>query len=406
MLSVEEALQRIIAGVTPLPAESVGLTEALGRVLAEEVLARVSQPPSDVSAMDGYALRAEDLAGGDFPVRLKVIGESAAGSGYAGHLAPGQAVRIFTGAPLPPGADSIVIQEDVTREEDWLILSEAVATGNYVRPEGLDFRKDTRGLPAGQVMTARDIGLAAAMNRPWLRVRRRPRVAVIASGDELVMPGDPLGPDQILSSNSLSLSAFLTAAGAEPHVLGIARDERGAISQLLDAARGADLVLISGGASVGDHDLVRQVLDEKDVELDFWRIAMRPGKPLIFGRLGATPVLGLPGNPVSSMVCATVFARAAINVMLGLAPYPEILPSARLLKALPENDRRQDYLRANLSLAEDGSREVTPFERQDSSMLRTLCLADCLIVRPPFATALAAGEMVSVLPLFGGAVST
>ena len=406
MLSVEDALQRIVAAVAPLPAETVTVAAALGRVLAEDLHARTSQPPSDVSAMDGYALRANDLQAQNIPARLTVIGESAAGRSFAGALGPGQAIRIFTGAALPEGADTVVIQEEATREGEEVLIEAVSELGAYVRPKGLDFREGELGLPAGQVMSARDIGLAAAMNRPWLQVHRRPRVSVIASGDELVMPGEPLGADQIISSNSLSLSAFLKASGAEPHLLGIAADDRGAIAHLIDAAKGSDLVLISGGASVGDHDLVRHVLDDKNVELGFWKIAMRPGKPMIFGRLHGTPLLGLPGNPVSAMVCATVFARAAINVMLGLPPQPAILPSARLLEPLPENDRRQDYLRASLSLAQDGTAEVTPFSRQDSSMLRTLCQSDCLIVRPPFAEALPAGARVSILPLFGGVIST
>lgn len=406
MIPVEEALARILADIQPLPAETVSLPAALGRVLAEELTARVSQPPADVSAMDGYAVRAADLAADSLPARLRVIGESAAGSGFEGAVASGEAVRIFTGAPLPAGADSIVIQEDVTREDDWAEIKDPVARGTFVRPEGLDFKKGIQGLPAGHLMSARDIGLAAAMNRPWIKVRRRPQVAIIANGDELVMPGEPLGPDQILSSNSLALAAFLKASGAQPQPLGIAPDDRDAIGALLEGARGADLILISGGASVGDHDLVHQVLKDKNVTLDFWRIAMRPGKPLIFGHLGATPLLGLPGNPVSSILCATVFVRAAINAMLGLPPQPKILPCARLLAPLPQNDRRQDYMRANLSLAEDGTHEVMPFSRQDSSMLRTLTEADCVIVRAPFADALAVGAMVRVMPLTGGTISS
>lgn len=406
MILVEEAQARILAGIQPLPAETVSLPDALGRVLAEELLARVSQPPADVSAMDGYAVRADDLQAADLPLRLRVIGESAAGSGFHGAIGPAETVRIFTGAPLPEGADSIVIQEDVTREGDWAEMGEPVKPGTFVRPEGLDFRKGVQGLPAGQLMSARHIGLAAAMNRPWVKVHRRPQVAIIANGDELVMPGEPVGPDQILSSNTLALAAYLKAVGAEPQPLGIAPDNREAIGALLEGARRADLILITGGASVGDHDLVHQVLRDKEVELDFWRIAMRPGKPLIFGHFAGTPLIGLPGNPVSNIVCATVFVRAAVNAMLGLPPLPDVLPVARLLAPLPQNDRRQDYLRANLSLAGDGTQEVTPFSRQDSSMLRIVSQADCLIVRPPFADALPEGAKVSVMPLTGGAIST
>ncbi|HMB76190.1 MAG TPA: gephyrin-like molybdotransferase Glp [Kiloniellaceae bacterium] len=406
MISVEEALARILAGILPLPAETVSLPEALGRVLAEELIARVSQPPADVSAMDGYAVRAADLSPANLPARLRVIGESAAGKGFDDSLGAGEAVRIFTGAPLPDGSDSIVIQEDVNRDGDWVEMSQEVTLGNFVRPEGLDFRKGVQGLPEGQLMGARHIGLAAAMNRPWVKVRRRPQVTIIANGDELVMPGDPLGPDQILSSNTLALAAYLKAIGADPLPLGIAPDDREAIARLLEGARRSDLILITGGASVGDRDLVHSALQDKNVALDFWRIAMRPGKPLIFGHFGDTPLIGLPGNPVSNIVCATVFVRAAVNAMLGLPPEPKVLPTARLLAPLPKNDRRQDYLRANLHLAADGTQEVMPFSRQDSAMLRTLTQADCLIVRPPFADALEAGARVPLLLLTGGAVGT
>jgi len=402
MISVEEALGRVTAAFSVLPAETIGLSEALGRVLAEDVAAAVSQPPQDVSAMDGYAVRAADV--GSAPATLAVIGQAPAGMPFEGEVGPGEAVRIFTGGPLPRGADAVVIQENTEAEGARVTVRESVPPGNYVRPAGLDFRAGDVGLPAGKLLTARDVGLAAAMNRPWLRVRRRPRVAILATGDELVMPGEAMAPSQIISSNGLSLAAFVSACGGVAIHLGIAPDERRALAALAAGARGADLLITSGGASVGDHDLVRQVLGDVGLELDFWKIAMRPGKPLIFGRMGATPMLGLPGNPVSSLVCATLFVRPAMEIMLGHeAAGPS--ESAVLTAPLGENDRRQDYLRARLAVQADGTRKVTPFERQDSSMLATLAQADCLIVRKPLAAAVDAGAEVEIIRLAGGALA-
>ena len=400
MLSVAEALARITAAFAPLPAETVGLGEALGRVLAEDVAARVTQPPKDVSAMDGYGVRAADVA--RVPARLEVIGRVPAGGAFEGTLEPGQAVRIFTGAPLPAGADTIVIQEDTETDGDTVIVKEGAAPGTYVRPAGLDFRAGEVGLEAGRRLSARDVGLAAAMDRPWLQVHRRPRVAVLATGDEVVLPGDPRGPSQIVSSNGFSLAAFVQACGGQAIHLGIAPDDLAALEALVEGARGADLLVTTGGVSVGEHDLIRDALDQKGLDLDFWRIAMRPGKPLLFGRIGATPILGLPGNPVSSLVCATLYLRPAIEVMLGRtgqAPPPE---SAILGADLEANDRRQDYLRARLEVDSQGRRLAVPFERQDSSMLATLARADCLIVRKPLAAPAKAGEVVEIVPLSGG----
>ena len=402
MLSVAEALDRITAAFQPLPAETVGLSEALGRVLAEDVVARVTQPPADVSAMDGYAVRAADVA--QVPARLVVVGRIAAGSGLDQTLGPGEAARIFTGAPLPTGADTIVIQEDTEAEGDSVVVKEAGAAGQYVRPAGLDFRAGEVGVPAGRLLTARDLGLAAAMNRPWLRVHRRPRVAVLATGDEVVMPGDPLGAHQIVGSNGISLSAFIAACGGQPIHLGVAPDDRTELGTLADGARGADLLVTTGGVSVGEHDLVRSALDDQGLELDFWKVAMRPGKPLLFGRIGTTPILGLPGNPVSSLVCATLFLRPSIDVMLGRADQERPAETAVLGADLGANDRRQDYLRARLTFEAGGRRVATAFERQDSSMLATLAHADCLIVRAPLASPAKAGETVEIVPLAGGAL--
>ena len=404
MLSVAEALARITAAFAPLPAETVGLAEALGRVLAEDVAARVTQPPTDVSAMDGYAVRAADVAQitDGMPARLEVVGRAPAGAAHDGSVEPGQAVRIFTGGPLPEGADAIVIQEDTETEGDTVIVKEGAPEGHYVRPAGLDFRAGEVGLAAGRLLSARDVGLAAAMDRPWLRVHRRPRVALLATGDEVVLPGDPRGPYQIVSSNGFSLAAFVQACGGQAIHLGIAPDDVAALETLVEGARGADLLVTTGGVSVGEHDLIRDALDRKGLDLDFWRIAMRPGKPLLFGRIGETPILGLPGNPVSSLVCATLFLRPAIEVMLGRKGGNQAPETAILGADLGANDRRQDYLRARIEVDSAGRRRAVPFARQDSSMLATLAQADCLIVRGPLAAPAKAGEVVEIVPLSGG----
>jgi molybdopterin molybdotransferase len=271
----------------------------------------------------------------------------------------------------------------------------------HVRPAGLDFVAGAVGLAAGRLLTARDIGLAAAMNHPWLRVRRRPRVAILATGDEIVRPGDPIGPNQIVSSNALALSALVKSVGGDPVMLGIAPDETGALRRLAAGAVGADLLVTTGGASVGEHDLVRSGLAEDGLALDFWSIAMRPGKPLMFGRLGAVPLLGLPGNPVSSLVCAVVFLKPALEALLGLTRAQAPRQTAPLATDLKANDRRQDYLRARLVIGDDHVQRVTPFPKQDSSMLTPLAQADCLVVRPPHAPAAQAGTAVEIIPLGG-----
>ncbi len=399
MLSVEEALARVRTAFAPLPAETVSVAEALGRVLASNAISRVTQPPHDVSAMDGYAVRAGDVA--SVPVTLDIVAKIPAGASFDGEIKAGQAARIFTGAPLPKGSDSIVIQEDTEASGDQVTVKTSSPQGHYVRPAGLDFKAGETGLEAGHRLTARDIGFAASMNLPWLNVRRRPRVAILATGDEVVMPGDPKGPNQIISSNGLSLAAFVTACGGHPINLGIAPDQRDSLSAMVEGARGADLLITSGGASVGDHDLVRSGLVEHGLEIDFWKIAMRPGKPLIFGEIGGTPMLGLPGNPVSSLVCAVLFVRTALDRMLGVHEDALTLESALLGEDLSPNDHRQDYLRAKLSLNEQGQRVATAFGRQDSSMLATLARADCLIVRKPNDPALTKGARIDILPLSG-----
>lgn len=403
MIPVEEAARRIVDSLRPTGSEQVALPAAFGRVLAEDAVARRTQPPFPVSAMDGYAARAADLV--DLPARLRCVGYVPAGGAHATPIGPGEAVRIFTGAPLPEGADAIVIQEDTEAEGDS-VLVRAWEAGRYVRRAGLDFTAGDVLLPAGRRLTARDIGLAAAMNLPWLRVRRRPRIAILPTGDEVVMPGDPVGANQIVSSNGLALGAFVTALGGEAIDLGIARDDRDHLALLVEQADGVDMLVTSGGASVGEHDLVQGVLGGRGLALDFWRIAMRPGKPLMFGRLGGTPVLGLPGNPVSTIVCAHLFLAPALQAMQGLVahgPAPEC--RARLGAPLPANDRRQDYLRARLQRLPEGGLVATPFPAQDSAMMARLAQADALIVRKPNEAAAEAGTQVEILPLQGSAFS-
>ncbi|MEX2450025.1 MAG: gephyrin-like molybdotransferase Glp [Rhodospirillales bacterium] len=399
LMAVADALARVLEGVTELAAERVGLNEAAGRVLAEDVVARLDHPPADVSSMDGYAVRSEDVA--TVPVTLKLIGESSAGSGFAGTVGPGETARIFTGAPLPKGADTVVIQEDTERPEtgngDSVTMLESSHAGRYVRPAGLDFKKGQVLLKAGTVLRARHIGLAAGMNVPELTVRRKPRVALLSNGNELVEPGEPVGPNQIINSNTFALAAFVRDCGGEPVNLGIARDTVESLREKIAEAQTTDLLVTMGGASVGDYDLVQQVLGTEGFDLGFYRIAMRPGKPLIFGHMGTLPVLGLPGNPVSVGVTALIFLKPAIEVMLGIARDTAPPETALLGCDLGENDRRQDYLRARLGFDETGRRVVTPFGKQDSSMMATLAAADCLIVRAPHAPATKKGEPVEIV---------
>lgn len=402
MLSVADAQARVLEPFAPLPAEIVPLTQALGRVLVEPLSARTTQPPSAVSAMDGYAVRAVDVA--QVPVDLQIVGYVPAGANHPHRLGKGEAVRIFTGAPLPEGADTIVIQENTTAAGEVVTVRESASLGRFVRAAGLDFKAGEACIAPGRRLTARDIGLAAAMDRPWLAVHRRPRVAVLATGDEVVMPGEPRGPNQIVSSNALALAAFLASEGAEAINLGIAPDRPEVLQELAARAVGADLLITTGGASVGEHDLVQSALGERGLVVDFWKIAMRPGKPLIFGRLGPTPLLGLPGNPVSTLVCALIFLKPVLRRLQGLEPIEPPL-AARLAVPLGANDQRQDYLRSELRRDETGQLWASPFAKQDSSMLRLLSLAQGLVIRPPGAAALAAGAEVPLLPLDAGVLS-
>jgi molybdopterin molybdotransferase len=399
MISVEEAKERLLAPLKPLGAEQVSLAEACGRVLAEDVVARRTQPPFAVSAMDGYAVRAADVA--RVPAELEVIGSVPAGQNFAGVVGPGKAVRIFTGAPVPDGADAIVIQEDTERRGDLVVVREGAPKGRYVRPAGLDFREGAIGLKGGRRLTARDVGLAAAMNRPWLLVHRRPRVAILPTGDEVVMPGDPVGPNQIVSSNALALGALVEGIGGLPVQLPIAPDDSAALQRIAEGAAGADLLITTGGASVGEHDLVREALGQTGLTLDFWSVAMRPGKPLMVGRYRDTLMIGLPGNPVSTLVCGLLFVKPAIERLQGLRTIDEALPRARLKVKLAANDRRQDYLRARLTRGADGVDEAEPFPVQDSSMMSLLAAADCLVIRAPLAPAAEPGEWVDIIPLSG-----
>jgi molybdopterin molybdotransferase len=398
LLPVAEAQQRILDAVSPLPAEQISLAEGLGRVLARNVASRRDQPPMAMSAMDGYAVRAVDVA--TLPATLKVVGYAPAGHAFDGSVGAGEAVRIFTGAPVPEGADTIVIQENTEQSDEVVRVIDGTApVGRYIRPAGLDFATGDVLLPSGKVLTARDVGLSAAMNVPWLNVHRKPRISILATGDEIVMPGDPIGRDQIVSSNALSLAAFITVQGGTPLDLGIAPDEEDGLRALAAGARGSDILVTTGGASVGDHDLVQSVLGDIGLEVDFWRIAMRPGKPLMFGRIDGTYLIGLPGNPVSSLVCAIIFLTPAIRKMLGMDNLLPETGTARLGTDLPENDEREDYLRASLSRDDKGDIVATPYGKQDSSMFATIARADALVIRKPFASALKAGSAVEFIAL-------
>lgn len=395
MISVDEALARVTAAFAPLEAETVSLRDAHGRVLAEDAKARLDQPPFPVSAMDGYAVHVGDVS--STPAVLRVIGSAPAGHPFDGTLGAGEAVRIFTGGVVPEGADTIVIQEDTEQDGDKVTIKVAAKPGRHIRKAGLDFSHGGVLARAGQRLRARDLALLASGDLPDVSVRRRPRVAFAGTGDELSLPGTPRKRGGIVASSGYGLSAMIAAWGGEPADLGILPDTVDAVSTLPDRAKGADLIVTMGGASVGDHDLVRTALAPKGFVLDFWKIAMRPGKPLIFGRLGATPFLGLPGNPVSSFVCAILFLKPAIAAMLGETKKSE-LRVARIAKSLPANDTRQDYVRASLTFR-DGEWWAEPFAVQDSSMQSAFAAAGCLIVRAPHAAAVAIGDPVDVLPL-------
>lgn len=396
MISVDEARARILTPLRPTPAEIVALPEAWGRVLAVPVIARLTQPPADMSAMDGYALHASD---GIVGARLEVTGHAPAGRPFEGQVGRGETIRLFTGSVVPAGADAVLPQEDVDRDGDWIGVREAAQAGRHIRRAGQDFRQGDILVAGGTRLGARAIGLIAAGNHPWVAVHRQPRTAILATGDEVTLPGEPLGAGGIVSSNAHALAAMVRAGGGAPVVLPIAPDDPEAIASVADRLSGVDLLVTTGGASVGEHDLVQTSLGTRGFALDFWRIAMRPGKPLLFGRLGETPVLGLPGNPVSAFVCAALFLLPAL-ARLGGSPGGGLpIVKARLGAPVPANDHRADHLRATLTTDDAGGLIATAFERQDSSLLRLLASAGCLILRAPHAPGLPAGEMVPVLRL-------
>jgi len=404
MIPVAEAQANVLNGIARLSSEDVSVADAFGRVLAEDVVSRMTQPPIAVSSMDGYAVRSADVA--TVPAALTLIGESSAGRGFTGTMGAGETVRIFTGAPLPDGADAIVIQEDTDVSGRQITMKEVSGPGRYVRPAGLDFAHGQVLIKAGKRINSRNVALIAGMNVPWVKVTRKPRVAILSTGNELVMPGEPMGPHQIISSNSLGLAAFVAAAGGIAVNLGIAVDEPAALREKLAGIRGMDMLVTIGGASVGDYDLVKQVAGAEGLDITFSQVAMRPGKPLIFGKILGVPMLGLPGNPVSAGVCAALYLKPAIDVMTGAktAQNAAAMTETALLGAdVPANDRRQDYLRSKLELSAGGEITVTPFPKQDSSMLALFSQADCLVVRAPNAPAAKKGERVPFVRLDPGA---
>jgi molybdopterin molybdotransferase len=396
LMPVEEARARILSGVKPLAAENVPLSKALGRVLAKPLSAKRDQPPFNASAMDGYAVRAVDVA--IVPATLKVIGTSAAGHAFKGKLKSGEAIRIFTGAPVPASADAVVIQENTESDGKSVTVLQPIRVGQNIRPLGLDFKKGEKLLPEAIRLNARDVGLAAAMNCNIVSVRKKPVVAVIATGDELVLPGQKPRPDQIVSSNSNALVAMAESFGCEVINCGIIPDNLKATERAIVKMAKADVLITTGGASVGDHDFIQQALKNTGVKIRFWKIALRPGKPFMYGRKGKQHVMGLPGNPVSALVCARLFLKPLLNAMQGVA-VEDAAAMARLGAGMAANDGRQDYVRARLGVAADGSRTATPFDRQDSSMQRSFRDAHCLIIRPPNAPEAPAGELVPILNL-------
>lgn len=399
LMSAADALAAVLAGADALPEEPVALERAWHRVLARDLAARRTQPPDDMSAMDGYAVRAADIA--SVPVRLAVIGEAAAGRPWDRPLQAGEAVRIFTGGVVPPGADTVVIQENTRRDGDIITIDQTAERGRNIRRRGIDFSEGDVLLETGRRLSDRNLALAASMNYPRLPVHRRPRVALLATGDELLPPGSDPGPGQIILSNGYALRALAESEGAEIIDLGIAADTLDATTAAIRAARdaAADILVTTGGASVGDHDLMHVALKQEGVELAFWKIALRPGKPMMHGRLGALRVIGLPGNPVSSYVCAFVFLVPLIRALSGRRDVHHPTEQVLLGADLPANDHRQDYLRARLATDPAGTLVATPVGLQDSSLMANLSAAQCLLVRPPHAPAAAKGTPCPMIRL-------
>ena len=397
LLSVAEALARVTQGLEPLESERVKLEQARGRVLAEDIAAHLTQPPFDASAMDGYAVRAADVA--VLPATLRLIGEALAGRGFDREVKQGEAVRIFTGAPVPKGADTVVIQENTEVAPGVVTINDA-APRRHIRPRGQDFTKGEVLLRAGTRLGLRELLLAAALNHAELPVRRKPKVAILATGDEVVPPGTALDRDQIVSSVPAGLAALIEAQGGEPMSLGIAQDSAESIVTLAGTGSAADILVTVGGASVGERDLVSAALRSEGMELDFWKIAMRPGKPLLYGRLGNQRVLGVPGNPVAALICGLVFLVPMLHRLLGLREGARGPHEAVLGQALEANGPREHYMRAASTWRPNGERLVTTLAAQDSALMADFARADCLIVRPPDAPALTEGERVTIIPLY------
>jgi molybdopterin molybdotransferase len=397
LISVEDATSRICGAFEPLAAEMVEVSRVAGRVLASDAIARITQPPFDVSAMDGYAVRTSDVE--NPPATLRIIGDAPAGRPFPGKVDCGEAVRIYTGAVVPDGADAVVMQEDAESDGRCVTIRIAAVTGRHIRRAGLDFREGDVLAVSGRRLSARDVALLAAGDISAVLVARRPRIAIVAAGDELARPGERYSSDQIVASSNLAVASLVEKWGGLVTDLGILPDRPEAFATLPAAAGSSDLIVTLGGASVGDHDLIQTALAPHGFKLDFWKVAMRPGKPLIFARLGHTPLLGLPGNPVSAFVCALVFLRPAMAAMLGEHYEPQVL-RARLARSLRSNDARRDFVRARF-VRLGNELLVDPLPAQDSSMQRALAQADALIVRPPNAPAAATGEFVEVLQLEG-----
>jgi molybdopterin molybdotransferase len=399
LMSVAEALRQVLEHAGPLATETLPLADAYGRVLAADLSAQRTQPPADVSAMDGYAVCAADVKSA--PARLRLIGEVAAGHPFAGTVGAGEAARIFTGGVVPPGADTIVIQENTTRDGDVVVINQASGAGRHIRRAGLDFASGAVLLAKGRRLNDRDLALAAAMNHASLPVYRKPKLAVLATGDELVLPGVQPDIGEIVYSNGYATMALARREGCNVVDLGIAPDRLPETVAAVRHARAgtADILVTSGGASVGDYDLVQKALAAEGLELSFWKVALRPGRPMMHGRLGPMHVLGLPGNPVSSYVCGVLFLVPLIRRLTGRADYEPRLEPAQLGCDLPENDERADYLRATLAASADGLPVATPCPQQDSSMLAPLAKADCLLIREPHAPAAKAGSRGVILKL-------
>ncbi|MGL4325312.1 MAG: molybdopterin molybdotransferase MoeA [Beijerinckiaceae bacterium] len=401
LLPVADALEKILHSVSaPLSCEFVAIEEAAHRTLGAPLAALRTQPPFPVSSMDGYAVRSGDTT--RMPSHLRLIGESAAGEGFSGSVGPQQCVRIFTGAPLPDGADAVIAQEDAQRDGAFVVFQEIAAPGKFVRRAGLDFSSGDILLATGTRLHARAVGLAAAMGHAHVPVRRKPKCALIATGDELVRPGFQTGPDQIILSNTYAIAALIHDAGGEAMDCGIVRDDEAELGNAIRKAQaaGADILITTGGASVGERDFVQAVLAREGMDLNFWKIAMRPGKPLLHGVMGGMQILGLPGNPVSSFVCAHIFLMPLIRALLGDPQAGADRTETAILDAnMPANDMREDYVRASLSRDAGGTLVATPAAAQDSSMLRLLCQSDALIIRAAHAPAASRGDRCRILRL-------